>query len=120
MVKRNWGLCVFSAAMAFVLSTAGIACLLTAFEVACSIEMVLFWCAVCAVVWSVAMTLEKSWIPMAAFALVLGYVWRSGSLQESINSLVLSVNGEAAEQSADCLLCLVPSTRLSPVQVPRR
>lgn len=107
MVKRNWGLCVFSAAMAFVLSTAGIACLLTAFEVACSIETVLFWCAVCAVVWSVAMTLEKSWIPMAAFALVLGYVWRSGSLQESINSLVLSVNGEAAEESADCLLCLV-------------
>ncbi len=117
MVKRDWGLCAFSAAMSFLLSVAGTACLLTAFEVECSIGTVLFWTMLCAVVWSVSFTCSKSLLPMAAFALAVGYLWRSGLLQESVNGLAFSLTTVynrtqgwklmGVEGSADCVLCIL-------------
>lgn len=101
MNKRDWGLCAFAAAMAFLLSMSGIACLLTAVSVECDIGVVLVWCMVAAIAWSVSIAFKKFWIPLAAFALILGYIWRSGLLQESIQSF------SGAEGSADCLLCLI-------------
>ena len=114
MVKKDWSRCVYAAAMAFLLSVAGMACLLTAFEITCNIATVVFWCMLSAVVWSVGLTLGKPVIvPMAAFALILGYVWRSGLLQESVNGLVYSLsavyngNSVGKEGTADCVLCLM-------------
>lgn len=116
MVKRDWGRCAFSAAMAFLLSTAGIACLLTAFEVQCNIGTVLFWCMLASILWSVSVTMKKTLIPMAAFALIIGYVWRSGLLQESVNGLAYSMTTVyggtlmGQEGAADCVLCLIAAT----------
>lgn len=117
MNKRAWARCAFSVAMSFLLSVSGIACLLTAFEVECSIGRVLFWAMAWAVVWSVSYTLSMPLIPMSAFALAVGYLWRSGILQESVHGLLLSLstvynrfNGwplMGAEGSADCILCIL-------------
>ena len=101
MVKRDWSLCVFSAAMAFLLSVTGVACLLTAFDAQCNIGTVLFCCMAASIVWSVSFTLRKAWIPMAAYALVIGYVWRSGALGASIACFT------AGEGPVDCVLCVV-------------
>lgn len=108
MMKRDWGRCAFSAAMAFLLSVAGFACLLTAFEIRCNIETILFWCLLSSVIWSISYTLQKSLIPMVLYAFCMGYIWRSGFLQESINGLAFSLSGavRGREGDADAVLCL--------------
>ena len=108
MKKHIWSRCAYAAAMAFLLSTAAMACLLTAFEIECNIETVLFWCMATSVVWSVALSMKRGWIFYALFALVLGYVYRSGLLAESAIKLLADLNPTTQDSkgTADCVLCI--------------
>ena len=109
MKKNTWSSCAYAAAMSFLLSTAAMACLLTAFEIECTIETVLFWCMVTSVIWNIAMNLKRGWICYALFALVLGYVYRSGLLGDSVARLLADLNPTTEDRkgTADCVLCIV-------------
>jgi len=109
MKKFNWSRCAYAAAMSFLLSTAAMACLLTAFDIECSIGTVLFWCMAVSILWSIAMSLKRGWISLAVFALILGYVYRSGLLGESVAKLLadLTATAEDSRGTADCVLCIV-------------
>lgn len=91
MVKRNWSLCAFSAGLGFLLSTVSLACLISAFEVDCSVGALITWSLVGAIAWSICYTIPHSLIPLGIYALGVGYLWRSGVLYESIESLIFSV-----------------------------
>lgn len=76
--------CLFSFFIAF----AGIACLVTAFRMDVRLGEVAWWCAISSAVCSLCFVLPLSLVPLGAGALVCGYLWRKGSLELTIESLL--------------------------------
>ncbi len=113
MAKRNWVRCVISVGLAFLLSTAGIACLLTTFDLDASIGTVLWWSMLWSVAFSVFYTLRWQLFPIGILAFLAGYLWQSGRLYDSIDALLYrltdaynwSVIGQAG--SVDLILCVM-------------
>lgn len=93
MARNKWIRCAFSVGMAFLISAAGIACLLTAFDLNADIGTVLLWCMLSSAVFSVAYSLRWQLLPMAILALAAGYLWQSGSLYKSFSGLLYRLTG---------------------------
>lgn len=93
MSKKNWVRCGFSIGLTFLLSTGGIACLLTAFDLNASIGTVLWCCMLWSMVFSVAYTLGWQLLPIGVLALAAGYLWQSGRLYDSVGGLLYRLTG---------------------------
>lgn len=78
--------------LSFVISMASVACLVTGFDMAVELPVVALWCGIAAVVSTVCYILPLSLLPISVAALVGGYLWQSGSLEMSIQSLLFRIS----------------------------
>ncbi len=76
--------CLFS----FLIAFAGVACLVTAFNMEVSLGGIAWWCVISSVVCSLCFVLPLGAAPGAVGALLCGYLWRNGSLELTVESLL--------------------------------
>lgn len=81
--------CLLGGLYAFILSAAGVACVVTGFGFPdADLAIVLTWCALCSILFPMAYTLKKQLLCAALLALAAGFLWRWGSLSLSVEVLL--------------------------------
>ena len=79
---------LWSALLSFGLSAASIMCMVTAYDMKVDTGLILQVCAAAAVLCSLCYSLPLGAIPVGAGALILGYLWRNGSLEASLEAVL--------------------------------
>lgn len=80
--------CLWGVLLAFLVSFGAIACTVSAFNIRIPLGQAALWCAVSAVVCGGCFALPLKLVPPAVAAAVLGYLWREGSLIDSVEALL--------------------------------
>ena len=80
--------CIWGCLLAFIVSFAGIACMVTAFQMAVDLGTVALWCGGAAILCAVCYALPLGLVPASALALISGFLWHEGSLKISAQSLL--------------------------------
>lgn len=83
VISGAWGF-----VLAFLLSLSSSACVVTAFDLGVSMPTLVLYCALAAFVCSLCYSLPLGAVPAAIGALSLGYLWRSGTLTDSVEALL--------------------------------
>ncbi len=78
---------VWSCLLAFILSISAACCMATAFRMEVSVWNLMLWCAAASVFCSICYTLPLGPVPLAASALIGGFLWRNGDLGEALESI---------------------------------
>lgn len=93
MKPEKWISCLIAAVLAFLLSFGAAGCLISAFSLAVSMGTVCFGCALFALAGSACYLLRRGDAVIACiFALVLGYLWRRGTLVSSFGALAYTIS----------------------------
>lgn len=79
---------IWAFALSGILSLSAVMCMVTAFNMGVRIPAIVLCCLIAAAVCSVCFTLPLKLAPPALGALALGYLWRSGSLELSLEALL--------------------------------
>lgn len=92
MKRETWQTPLCAALLAFLISFGGMSCLATGFSLALDMETVAVCCAVVAALFAVCFRLRLGLIPLCAGALLLGYLWRQGALDISMETLLFHIS----------------------------
>ena len=79
---------LWSCLLSFCLSLSAVLWVVTAFDMKVDIALLTVFCAIAAFVCSICYTLPLGAVPIGIGALVLGYLWRSGVLELSLEALL--------------------------------
>ena len=125
MRREKWITALWSAALGFLLSFSAVAGLASAFDMQVSTETLAWACFAAALLGTVCYSLPLGVVPPAAFALTLGFYFRAGALERSVESLLFRLSrqyrmgynwplirwsgrtAEELEQTLPLILCIV-------------
>lgn len=88
MKRENLLSAIWGAAFGCLLSLGSVMCVVTAFDLQIDVTALAVWCVVSALVCSACYTLPLKLLPVSAGAVILGFLWRNGSLEESLEALL--------------------------------
>lgn len=92
MIKEKWKTQLWAAVIAFLTGLGGMGCLITALRIQIpEMSWITVACAVSAVVFSLCFRHKVGWAPLCLLALLGGYFWQKGPLEQSVEGLVFHI-----------------------------
>lgn len=92
MRRSKWLTCLTGCCLAILLGCSSLGCLVTAFSFpTVRLDTVFLWCIAVSLCLAICYTLKLQLIPLCALALLTGYLWYSGSLNQSVEGLLYQI-----------------------------